>query len=152
MLLSPGQKFNASSPTACLPHKRSSELCVVDPSAQLQFYQRSFDLPPGWDRSDGGVATFSAAGLPVRPPTLSVADFFSDGYPVILMPLLAPSPLKDPYPTECKGGRPCLSLLRNDDSLRCSNRSWLELGSADQGNVADPPPQMLPLLVDRDHD
>ena len=44
--------------------------------------------------SSGGIAALlreaAAAGLPARPPTLSVADFVLDGYPDILLPLRAP--------------------------------------------------------------
>ena len=114
----------AENGTSCTPPPRPVKLnglCRANDHASLSFYQRRYYLPAGWRLGDGGEAEAAAAGLPPRPPTLSVADFFLDGYPDVLLPLHAPDEWSPavPHAAGCEAGRRCLALLHNDESLRC---------------------------------
>ncbi len=123
---------------------RAGELCAVRPDEALAFYKRAFALPHGWKVGDGGGADARAAGLPERPATLSIADFFLDGYPEVLLPLVAPLDWEMGYDGRsrfsgrgCKAGERCLALLHNDDRMRCDEGSLLKAYSSQPSSATD---------------
>ena len=141
MMLTPQQAAmmaNETARDACAPPPRpikANGLCVATPFASLSFYKRTLELPPGWQVDDGEEAKreAEAAGLPHRPPTLSVADFFLDGFPDVLLPLRAPTDWQSGGETGCQPGGRCPALLHNDDGLRCEETNILTLFDANAG-------------------
>ena len=119
---------------SCVPRPRAP-LCTAPEELALSFHQTAFSLPAGWRLSDGGATEAAAAGLPVRPPTLAVADFFLDGFPDVLLPLRAPDGWTGSTERGCRAGQRCLTMLMNDDELRCD-----ESGVVGVYNAAAPPP------------
>ena len=121
----------------CVPPPRAVQpLCIPPVFSTLSFFQRAFYLPSGWKLGDGGQAEALAAGLPARPPTLSVADFFLDGFPDVLLPLHAPDDWQGGYEHGgCAAGHRCLVLLHNDDGLRCEREDALHVFNAAAPNA-----------------
>ena len=165
MLATPSAFATSWVHSSCVPPPRNSKLagrlCVFDPLEELVFFKRAFTLPAGWrlgsgstDGLDGGYA--AAAALPHRPPTLSVADFFLDGFPEALLPLVAPDTWAGIVDTHggCEAGQPCLVLLHNDEDLRCQASSFLDVFPAEEPSPSSPipsgaegGPRIFPLLA-----
>lgn len=111
---------------------RAGQLCVVQSDEVLTFYRRAFSLPTGWIIGEGGAAAAFPADLQARPTTLSIADFFLDGYPDVLLPLRAPYDWEMGRDGQsrfsgrgCEADERCLALLHNDVHLRCEEASEL---------------------------
>ena len=157
-------------------------LCSSAEHARLAFVKRNWTLPAGWVPLDAAAAAAAASSsassssaAPLqRPPTLGVADFLSNGYPELLLPLLAPPASATPAtgaasgaasgagsgadplrsilaaPSRCAEGRPCIALLHNDRELRCSPILALPVGSStedgDAGSLYGT--RLYPLLSD----
>ena len=156
-------------------------LCSSAEHARLAFVKRNWTLPAGWVPLDAAAAAAAASSsassssaAPLqRPPTLGVADFLSNGYPELLLPLLAPPASATPAtpatgaasgagsgadplrsilaaPSRCAEGRPCIALLHNDREMRCSPTLALPVGSStedgDAGSLYGT--RLYPLLSD----
>ena len=127
---------NSTCAAAPQPTSGPGQLCAARSGWRLSFFRRAFALPHGWQMGDGGAGEAASAGLPARPTTLSVADFFLDGYPEVLLPLAAPANWLDApdFQAGCRPGQRCLALLHNDEELRCQEGSDLEVHTAAEGS------------------
>ena len=93
---------------------------MVDPAAGVSYktaiiadpVRRSMHRPaimmdPAAGDNNETAREAEAAGLPPRPPTLSVADFFLDGFPDVLVPLFAPPDWAGGVDHGCEPGGRC---------------------------------------------